>query len=88
MQIFSIDCDTPDTNQRFAATGRYPWPILSDADKKVARAFGVLGMMGLPHRWTYFIDPQGVVRMVDRNVTPTDYGKTLVGQLAALGVPR
>ena len=36
VQIFSASCDSADTNQKFAARGTYPWPVLSDPDKKLA----------------------------------------------------
>jgi peroxiredoxin Q/BCP len=85
--IFAASTDTAETNAKFAKEGSYPWVILSDPDKKLANALGVVGPMGFAHRWTYFVDEQGHIAKVDKDVKPTDYGKTLARQLAELHVP-
>jgi len=44
--IFAASCDTVDINREFAASTGIDVPILSDPDKSVARAYGVLGPLG------------------------------------------
>ena len=80
--------DSPETNTAFAAENNATFPILSDADRTVSTAYGVLSERGFAKRWTYFIDPEGVIVRVDREVDARSAGADLVTHLEALGVPQ
>lgn len=65
------------------------YPILSDPSKQVAEAYGVVDVdQPFASRWTFYIDPQGRIAHVDKNVSPATHGRTVAATLAALGVPR
>ena len=84
-----VSLDTVEKNQRFSDSLDGNFPLLSDSAKKTARAYGVLGLGGLfAKRWTFYIDPQGIVRHIDRKVKPAKHGGVIAGQLQALGFPR
>ena len=85
---FMASVDTPETNKAFAEAHGATFPILSDADRTVSAAYGVLSERGYASRWTYFIDPQGVIARIDREVDARTAGADLVEHLEALGVPR
>ncbi len=85
---FMASVDAPETNRDFAEQNRAGFPILSDADRTVSTAYGVLSERGFAKRWTYFIDPEGVIVRVDREVDASSAGADLVNHLEALGVPR
>ena len=86
--IFGASCDTVETNRRFALSMGVDFPILSDPDKSVARAYGVLGPLGLPSRWTIFIGADGRVLAVDRDVHSGNHGADIVAALERFGVSR
>ncbi len=61
-----ISADPVDKQKRFDTTHSLGFPLLSDADRKVADAFGVKRSVGfLPNkRSTFVVDRTGVVRAV------------------------
>ncbi len=81
--------DDLDTNTEFAASLGADFPLLSDPEGDVARAYGVVtGRGSLPYRWTYIIGPDGNILHVDRDVNPWTAGTDLVAHLNELGVAR
>jgi peroxiredoxin Q/BCP len=86
--VFLASVDDADTNRRFAEELSSKAPILSDPDKKVATAYGVLGQSGFAQRWNFIIDDQGVIRAIEKQVKPQTAGADLAHALEALGVPK
>jgi thioredoxin-dependent peroxiredoxin len=86
--IFAASCDTVDTNRAFAASMGIDVPILSDPDQAVARAYGVLGPLGLPSRWTVYIGSDGRILAIDRGVHTSSHGADIASALQQFGVSR
>ena len=86
MRYFAASVDSPDTNRRFAESLGLDYPILSDASKEVARAYGVLGVAGFPSRWTFIIGADGRIVDVDRQVHASSHGRDLVAKLNEAGM--
>jgi peroxiredoxin Q/BCP len=84
-----ISVDDPDTNKRFAQEHDADFPILSDPEKKVAEAYGVLPV-GRPFasRWTFYIGPDGKIIDIDKQVKVQTAGEDLAARLASLGVQK
>lgn len=82
---FMASVDKPEDNKGFAEQNGATFPILSDTDKKVAEAYGVLSSRGYAQRWTFYIDRDGIVQMIDRAVDPKSAGLHLVENLHKLG---
>lgn len=80
--------DSIEDNTAFAEKHDATFPILADPSKQMARAYGVLGGHGYANRWTFYIDPQGVIAKIDKAVNPMTAGRALVANLEALGVPK
>ena len=80
--------DDADTNRKFAESLQLDYPILSDPDKNVARAYGVLADQGYARRHTVYIGSDGKVLFVDREVKPVSAGADVAARLEALGVPK
>ncbi len=80
--------DTEEDNRGFAEKNEASFPILSDPSKAMPAAYGVLSGVGYARRWTFYIDAEGIVVQIDRNVDPRSAGAELVGHLEALDVPR
>lgn len=79
--------DSPEDNRGFAEKNDATFPILSDPGKQTSEAYGVLSDRGYAQRWTYYIDPEGVIALIDRDVDPRTAGAELVANLRALDVP-
>lgn len=79
--------DPIEDNITFATNTDASFPILSDTDKSMTRAYGVLSGMGFANRWTYYIDPDGVIVKIDKAVKVQTAGKDLLANLIELGVP-
>ena len=79
--------DSIEDNTGFAKKNEATFPILADPTKETAEAYGVLGGHGYANRWTYYIDPEGVILRIDKTVNPMTAGKDLVANLEDLGVP-
>jgi len=86
--IFAASCDDVETNRAFAASMGIDFPILSDVSKVVARAYGVLGPLGLPSRWTIYIGSDGRILEFDRGVRVGNHGADIMKALERLGVSR
>jgi thioredoxin-dependent peroxiredoxin len=86
---FAASVDTPQKNKEFAESLDADYPILSDPDKKVAGAYGVLiPVVGLAKRWTFYIGKDGKIVFIDKEVKVDTAGADIASKLAELGMPR
>jgi len=85
---FMASVDPLATNIDFAAETNADFPLLSDEDKTIAEAYGVLSAAGVAKRHTFYIDKGGRVLKVDRNVQPETSAEDMVRNLEKLGVDR
>lgn len=89
MAYFAASTDDPETNKRFAASLNLDYPILSDPDKKVATAYGVLRPeRGFANRWTFYIRKDGKLMYIDKEVKAATHGKDVAKKLEELGVAK
>lgn len=84
MKLFAASVDTVETNVKFAASLGIDYPILSDATKDVARAYGVLSPSGFASRWTFYIGADGRILDIDKSVSAGTHGGDMVARLTAL----
>ena len=64
------------SHEGFACKHGFPFPLLTDADKAVGDAYGILGPLGFYRRSVFVIDPDGVVRYAHRSATSLTYRGT------------
>ncbi len=70
-QILAVSVDSLFTLEKFKEAEKYNFPLLSDFNKVVARAYGtiyeefVLGMKGVAKRSAFVIDKEGVIRYAE-----------------------
>ena len=83
---FMISVDPLDENTRFAEQQHADFPLLSDPTKKTADAYGVLGMLGMANRWTFYIGKDGTIQAIDKNVKPATSAEDMAAKLHELGV--
>src|SRR5690606_11558606 len=55
-------------NRAFAKAHAARFPILSDPTKKTAEAYGVLSPAGFANRWTFYVDQDGRIAFIDKEV--------------------
>jgi len=85
--VLGVSLDDTDSHEAFARKYRLPFPLLSDVDGKVAKAYGSLGGFGpvrYAKRHTFIIDPDGRIARVWRKVSPADHSRELLEALSAL----
>lgn len=84
---FMASVDPPEENTKFAAEQKADFPLLSDPDKKVATAYGVLNQRGVANRWTFYIGKDGKILAIDKAVKPETSAEDMAAKLKVLGVP-
>jgi peroxiredoxin Q/BCP len=63
--------------------------VISDPEGVVGREYGVLALGGFyARRWTFYIDVEGRIRAIDKDVSPETAGADMVGRLAELDFPK
>src|SRR4051812_1312803 len=71
MKLVAISPQDPESHRQFAAAqGGFAFPLLSDEDKSVGRAYGILGLLDLSRRSTFVVDADGAVAKVHRAIGP------------------
>lgn len=84
-----VSLDDPEKNREFAESLKGNFPLLSDPTKTTAEAYGVIGFGGLyAKRWTYYIDLDGVIRYIDKDVDTATAGQDIAKRLESLGFPK
>ncbi len=81
---FTASVDTPEQNKKFAESLDLDYPILSDPDKSVAKAYGVLSARELANRWTFYIDKEGIIRAIDKSVNAPQAGPDVAAKIKEL----
>ena len=89
MAYFTASTDDEETNKKFAESLKLDYAILSDPDKKVAEAYGVVHAgRAVPERWSFYMDKDGVIKHIDKSVKPGEHGKEIAKKLEDLGIPK
>jgi len=86
VQYFGASVDTPQVNAEFADALGLTFPILSDPDRTIARAYGVLGASGFASRWTFYIAADGRIVDIDKHVRVTSHGADVAARLKELDI--
>jgi len=74
-------------NKAFAKAEKADFPMLSDDNKAVATAYGVLSPRGFANRWTFYIDKDGKIAAIDKAVKPASSAEDMIAKLKELKVP-
>lgn len=86
--IFGVSFDSATSHDRFTERYNIPFPLLTDADRAISRAYGVArmnGMFPLVKRVTFVIDKAGVIRKVIHREMDIDlHVEDALGALKAL----
>jgi len=83
---FMASVDDEAKNKAFAEQEQANFPMLSDPEKKVATAYGVLNQGGRANRWTFYIAPDGTIQYIEKKVNVQTAGADLAAKLEELKV--
>jgi thioredoxin-dependent peroxiredoxin len=86
-EVIGVSSDSVSSHKTFADNHDLPFTLLSDAEGKVRRLYGVPSTFGLfPGRVTYIIDREGVVRHVfSSQLAASRHVREALGTLRAIG---
>jgi thioredoxin-dependent peroxiredoxin len=75
IRVVGVSFDSPEDNAAFARRYEFGFPLLSDADRSVAIAYGVCEgpAAAHPERVSFLIDEHGTIERVYDQVDPRDH---------------
>ncbi len=82
--MLGVSTDDIAAQKQFTAKEKLNFRLLSDADKKVSAAYGVLMDNGFARRVTFVIDPRGVIRRIFENMDVTQHSQEVADALKEL----
>lgn len=88
--MLGISADKPSAQKKFRDTNQLPFSLLADADKAVAKQFGVLkekSMYGRKYlgieRTTFVIGPQGKIESIISGIKAEEHAEAALAELKA-----
>ncbi len=88
VEYFMASVDTIEKNTQFAEEYEATFPILSDESKTVAEAYDVMSAWGVAKRVTIYIDEEGIVTMIDEDISPATSAEDIATNLEILNVEK
>ena len=86
---FTASVDPPEKNKDFAKSLDLDYPILSDPEGQVARAYGVTdAVKKFASRWTFYIGADGKILYIDKDVKTATHATDVAAKLKELGVAK
>ncbi len=71
--VVGISSDSPQSHKSFAERNSLPFTLLSDTEKKTAKAYDALGFLGISQRAYALIDENGIVLLAYSDFLPITY---------------
>jgi peroxiredoxin Q/BCP len=82
---FTASTDEVAKNTEFAKSLDLDYPILSDPEKEVAKAYGVVHEgRAVAERWTFYIDKEGVIKAIDKTIKTAQAGPDVAAKIKDL----
>lgn len=81
--MIGVSFDTPAENAAFAAKYEFPFPLISDTDRKIGMAYGACDSANdeMARRIAYVIDEQGKIAQAHPKVDARTYPKEQLANL-------
>lgn len=73
VEVIGVSVDSGETQSAFAKKCGSRFPMVGDPSKVIARAYGVLGLLGVARRVTFFLDGEGRVQEVVEGMLPSPH---------------
>lgn len=75
VSVVGVSVDPLSAQKVFATKCDVEFPLISDSDKSVAKAYGVLGFLGFARRVTFFLNAAGRVDELVEAINPNSHVK-------------
>lgn len=87
-EVYGISTDNVESIQAFHKKYHLSFTLLADVDGKVTESYGVkMPLVNLAKRWTFIVDPAGVVRDINTDVDPASDADVVAKRIADLSHP-
>lgn len=87
-EVVGVSTQDRESHRKFAQRHALNFRLVADPDKRIARAFGVLGLLGVARRVSFLIDGEGRIRDAYRSeISPTSHVDRARQKLREFGVP-
>lgn len=84
-EVVGVSLDSVDSHKKFTSKYKLPFPLISDKDKRVTEAYGVLRDTGSSaNRVTFIIDKTGKIAKIFPKVDVTKHTEEVVEALRAM----
>ena len=84
-EVIGVSLDGVESHKKFAAKYKLPFPLISDEEKRIAQAYGVLRDTGTSaNRVTFIIDKAGKIAKVFSQVDVTKHAEEVAEALKAI----
>ena len=81
--VVGVSVDTVDAQKSFVEKCSIPFPLVADHDKTIARQYGVLGLLGVAKRVTFFLDSDGRVSDIVEGMLPGPHVRGALDRIQA-----
>jgi peroxiredoxin len=85
MQVFGVSFDSPKTNAAFAAKNDFKFKLLSDSDRSLALALGLVDSDSawFAPRTTFIVSPEGIIEEVIETKNVSTQASEILADLAS-----
>lgn len=88
VEVIGVSVDRASTQSAFGAKCGSKFPLVGDATKEVVRQYGVLGLLGVAKRVTFFIDAEGRIRDRVEGLRPAPHLRAADGRAGSPPPPK
>ena len=84
--VIGVSVDDSKSHSEFAKKYNLPFSLLADTGGRVSAIYGALskGKTKFSKRYTFIIDPEGVIKQIYRNVNPKQHSEKVIADLKRL----
>lgn len=84
-EVIGVSLDSVESHKKFSEKYRLPFPLISDENKRIANAYGVLRETGTAtNRVTFLIDKKGMIAKVFPKIDVSKHTQEVVAALKEL----
>ncbi|MGP8077259.1 MAG: peroxiredoxin [Thermoplasmata archaeon] len=80
--VVGVSVDALESQQSFSDECHLPFPLVADPDRSIARSYGVLGLLGMAKRVTFWVGPDGRIEEVVSGLLPGPHVRAALERLA------
>ena len=84
-EVYGISADSVEDQAKFHKEHHLNFPLLADPDDKVVNMYGTkMPLMKMSKRWTFIINPELKIKLIQKDVDPVIDSEKMAAQLSSL----